>query len=184
MPAHADNSSWPAQLRPGAVRFGRASRHYDKTIAFYRDLIGLPIVGEFTASFGEDGTILGLPDSSVQLEIIRGHQPVAPASFDQLVLYFDNAARVDAATSPAGQRCHRVSASGLTGRADAWRAQNSFASRAVSSRATRRAPSTSAVAMFGRKNTSRTSCTPAHVSQSRKKGAWKSEPNDGPRPGP
>jgi NAD(P)H-dependent FMN reductase len=38
--------------------------------------IGLPIIGEFKDSFGEDdGTIFGLPDTSVQIEIIRAHQP-------------------------------------------------------------------------------------------------------------
>jgi GNAT superfamily N-acetyltransferase len=100
MPAHTDESAWPAQLRPGAVRFGRASRHYDRTIAFYRDLVGLPVVGEFTASFGEDGTIFGLPDTTVQLEIIRAHEPTAGAALDQLVLYLDNTAAVAAATAP------------------------------------------------------------------------------------
>ncbi len=46
-------------------------------------------MGEFTASFGEDGTIFGVSDTSIQMEIVRAH----PASdgganeFDQLVLY-------------------------------------------------------------------------------------------------
>lgn len=100
MPSRGNESTWPSHLRPGAIRFGRASQHYDRTIAFYRDLVGLPVVGEFTASFGEDGTIFGLPDTTAQLEIIRAHEPTAATAFDQLVLYLDNAAAVDAATAP------------------------------------------------------------------------------------
>ena len=97
MPPQANESTSPPHLRPGAIRFARASRHYDMTIAFYRNLVALPVVGEFTASFGEDGTIFGLPDTRTQLEIVRAHEP---AAFDQLVLYLDNAAAVDAATAP------------------------------------------------------------------------------------
>jgi hypothetical protein len=57
---------------PGAVRFTRSSSHHDQTISFYRDVLGLPVVEEFADSFGEDGTIFGLPDTHVQLEIVRG----------------------------------------------------------------------------------------------------------------
>jgi hypothetical protein len=81
--------SWPDHLAPGEVRFGRVSAHYEDTVAFYRDGVGLPVVGEFHGSFGEDGTIFGLPDTSIQLEVIRAHDGEAtPPSFDQLVLYF------------------------------------------------------------------------------------------------
>src|SRR4051812_33070186 len=111
MSPQPDESVWPSRLRPGALRFGRASRHYDETIAFYRDLVGLPVVGEFTASFGEDGTIFGLPDTTVQLEIIRDHEPTAVAAFDQLVLYLDTPAAVDAASAP-------LRAAGLTANPD------------------------------------------------------------------
>src|SRR4051794_38140143 len=92
---------WPAHLRPGAVRFGRASRHFEMTITFYRDLVGLPVVDEFTGSFGEDGIIFGLPDTAVQLEIIRAHEPAAAAAaFDPLVLYPEAAGGVPAPTKP------------------------------------------------------------------------------------
>ena len=91
--------AWPVRLRPGAVRFAHNSGRYEATIAFYRDLVGLPVVGQFADSFGEDGTIFGLPDTSLQLEIVRAHDPNdVPGSFDQLVLYLDDAAAVTAAT--------------------------------------------------------------------------------------
>jgi catechol 2,3-dioxygenase-like lactoylglutathione lyase family enzyme len=92
---------WPAGLRPGAVRFAHASGHFDETIAFYRDVLGVPVVGEFSGSFGEDGVIFGLPDTAVQLEIVRARDPEdAPGSFDQLVFYLDDADAVRAAVAP------------------------------------------------------------------------------------
>jgi catechol 2,3-dioxygenase-like lactoylglutathione lyase family enzyme len=93
-----DSRSWPGHLRPGALRFARTSRHYDETVAFYRDLIGLPVVGEFHESFGEDGTIFGLPDTTVQLEIVRAHADAIEGTFDQLVLYLDSSSDVRTAT--------------------------------------------------------------------------------------
>jgi hypothetical protein len=99
--APTDRRSWPAHLRPGAVRFARSSWKYDRTISFYRDVVGLPVVGEFADSFGEEGTIFGLPDTHVQLEIVRAHGGVTAADpLDMLVLYLPGAAAVAAATAP------------------------------------------------------------------------------------
>ena len=68
---------------------------------FYRDLLGLPVVGEFADSFGEDGTIFGLPDTRIQLEIVRARGAVTAADpLDMLVLYLSGAAAVAAATAP------------------------------------------------------------------------------------
>lgn len=94
-------AGWPEHLRPGALRWVRASVRYDETIAFYRDLVGLPIVGEFHDSFDEDGTIVGLPDTGVQMEIVRVHDTseMSVGRFDQIVLYLANAAAVETATA-------------------------------------------------------------------------------------
>jgi hypothetical protein len=84
---------WPEHLPVGAVRVGRTSALYDQTIRFYRDLVGLPVLERFAASYGEDGTIFGLPDTSVQLEIVRSVAPVVPADrIDMLVFYLPDAA--------------------------------------------------------------------------------------------
>lgn len=96
--------AWPAHLRPGALRWARSSSHYEDTISFYRDAVGLPVIGEFGNSFGEDGTIFGLPDAGTQMEIIRGHGSEDPCAFDQLVLYLDDAEAVTAATAPLRER--------------------------------------------------------------------------------
>ncbi|HEY6745783.1 MAG TPA: VOC family protein, partial [Mycobacteriales bacterium] len=73
--------------------------HYQETIAFYRDAVGLPVIDEFAGSYGEDGTIFGLPGTAVQMEIVRAHHG-GPSSgaFDQLVFYLDDAHAVAVAT--------------------------------------------------------------------------------------
>ena len=93
--------SWPEHLaRTGAVRFSRSSAHYDRTVAFYRDVVGLPVIGEFTESFGEDGTIFGLPGVAAHLEIVRARGRAFDIDpLDQLVLYLSGAEAVAAVTA-------------------------------------------------------------------------------------
>jgi catechol 2,3-dioxygenase-like lactoylglutathione lyase family enzyme len=84
---------WPEHLPVGALRVGRSSAHYDQTIRFYRDLVGLPVLESFAESYSEDGTIFGLPDTSVQLEIVRSTEPAVRAErIDMLVFYLPDAA--------------------------------------------------------------------------------------------
>ena len=96
---------WPERLQPGALRWVRSSSNYDSTIAFYRDLVGLPIVGSFSDSFGEDGTIFGLPDTGTQMEVVRTRQPRRqPDRFDQVVFYLPGSDAVRTATEPLRKR--------------------------------------------------------------------------------
>ena len=90
---------WPDPLRVGALRVVRASANYEATIAFYRDIVGLPVIDEFHGSYGEDGTIFGMPGTETHLEIVRAPPP-GPSidAFDQLVLYLPDQAAVDDAT--------------------------------------------------------------------------------------
>ena len=84
---------WPEHLPVGALRVGRSSAHYDQAVRFYRDLVGLPVLESFAGSYGEDGTIFGLPDTSMQLEIVRSTEPVLRVDrIDMLVFYLPNAA--------------------------------------------------------------------------------------------
>src|SRR6201994_3496282 len=88
---------WPAHLPVGALRVVRWSARYDQTVAFYRDIIGLPVLETFQDSYGLDGTILGLPGGRVHLEIVRaGQAPYPGGGLDQLVFYLPHAA------APAG----------------------------------------------------------------------------------
>jgi hypothetical protein len=90
---------WPAHLHVGALRVARSSNHYEATVAFYRDLVGLEVIDEFRDSYSEDGPIFGLPDSSVHLEIVRSTANVISVDpFDQLVLYLPNRTAVHDAT--------------------------------------------------------------------------------------
>lgn len=81
------------------MRFVRSSTHFEATVAFYRDLVGLPVIDEFRDSFGEDGTIFGLPSWPNHLEIVRSHGDQMPiAEFDDIVFYLPDEAAVDDAT--------------------------------------------------------------------------------------
>ena len=46
---------WPAHLHPGALRWLRSSTNYDD-VAFYRNLVDLPVGGSFQESLGKEGT--------------------------------------------------------------------------------------------------------------------------------
>jgi catechol 2,3-dioxygenase-like lactoylglutathione lyase family enzyme len=84
---------WPDHLPVGALRVGRSSVHYDEAVRFYRDLVGLPVLEIFEGSYGEDGTIFGLPDASCQLEIVRSAEPAFRTDrIDTLVFYLPDAA--------------------------------------------------------------------------------------------
>src|SRR5215467_14646934 len=97
---------WPGHLPVGALRVVRWSARYDQTVAFYRDLIGLPVLKTFHESYGLDGTILGLPDGTAHLEIVRLPDARVPApGLDQLVFYLPDAIaqeRITARLAAAG----------------------------------------------------------------------------------
>src|SRR3954451_2296913 len=97
-------TGWPDHLHPEAVRFTRSSGRYDDTVWFYREVVGVPVVDTFTASFGEDGTIFGLPNTDTHLEIVRGSADEPRGAFDQLVLYLGDHDAVQAATAPLRER--------------------------------------------------------------------------------
>jgi len=100
------DTRWPGHLPVGALRVVRWSAHYDQTVAFYRDIVGLAALETFHGSYGLDGTILGLPDGSVHLEIVRLPDARNPApGLDQLVFYLPDAAaqeRITARLAAAG----------------------------------------------------------------------------------
>ena len=81
------------------MRIVRSSSHYEAAVHFYHDLVGLPVIDEFRDSYGEDGTIFGLPSWPVHLEVVRSRHEVGPIDpFDQLVFYLPDKAAVDDAT--------------------------------------------------------------------------------------
>jgi catechol 2,3-dioxygenase-like lactoylglutathione lyase family enzyme len=103
MPTLDDSGTalWPAHLQAGAFRWVRSSSHYDESVAFYRDLVGLPVIDSFRASFGEDGTIFGLPGAPTHLEVVRSDGvETAVDRFDQIVFYLDDETALTRAIEP------------------------------------------------------------------------------------
>jgi hypothetical protein len=91
---------WPEELSTiGALRFARRSAHFKETVRFYRDLVGLPLCATFGESYGSNGAIFGLPESSLTFEIVESTEPVAVDSHEQLCLYFPDTAAQRLATA-------------------------------------------------------------------------------------
>ena len=100
-------TGWPDELALiGAIRFARRSPHFESTVQFYRDLVGLPLVATFGDSYGSNGAIFGLPGTALTFEIVEADEPVAVDAGDQLCLYFPDATAQQQATA-------RLSAVGL-----------------------------------------------------------------------
>src|SRR3954471_2116346 len=88
---HPGTAGGPAHRQPGALRWMRSSTHYEDTIAFYRDVVGLPVVGSFQGSYGEDGTIFGVPGTATHMEIAPPRDTDGSAArFAQPVFYLAN----------------------------------------------------------------------------------------------
>ena len=93
------SQSWPSHLRVGSLRFVRSSQNYEETVAFYRDRVGLPVIDEFHDSYGENGTIFGLPGWHNHLELVRSsHRATETPDFDDIVIYLPDDAAVEEAT--------------------------------------------------------------------------------------
>ncbi len=100
-------SGWPPQLASiGAIRFARRSAHFEATVQFYRDVVGLPLYATFGDSYGSNGAIFGLPGSALTFEIVEAVEPVAVDPHEQLCLYFPDATAQQQATV-------RLSAAGI-----------------------------------------------------------------------
>jgi catechol 2,3-dioxygenase-like lactoylglutathione lyase family enzyme len=79
----------------------RSSTHFEDTIAFYRDLVGLPVVDSFRGSYGEDGVIFGLPGIDTHMEIVRSQEVETRADrFDQIVFYLTDDDALAQAVAP------------------------------------------------------------------------------------
>lgn len=108
-PARPRTAQHDVDIIPGsrhAVRVARPTRRFADVVAFYRDLVGLPVLAAWDDHDGFDGIVLGLGDASRQLELLhRGEVTPSPTCEDQLVLYLDSA---DAVASVA----RRIAAAG------------------------------------------------------------------------
>ena len=78
------------------IRIARPSTRYREVVEFYSVTLGLPVLAQWDGHGDYDGTVVGLPDASRQLEILSVAEVApAPTSEDQLVFYLGSVDRVE-----------------------------------------------------------------------------------------
>ena len=84
---------WPAHLPAVQVRVARPTNHLDEVVRFYRDGLGLTVIGSFEEHAGYTGVMLGLPGHAYHLEFTQhaeGSDCPAPTKDNLLVFYIPN----------------------------------------------------------------------------------------------
>jgi catechol 2,3-dioxygenase-like lactoylglutathione lyase family enzyme len=75
------------------IRVARPTNKLQEVVAFYRDALGLPVIGQFEDHAGYSGVMLGLPDEGCHLEFTQadtGSPCPAPTKDNLLVLYLSD----------------------------------------------------------------------------------------------
>ena len=88
---------WPLEFPVAQVRVARPTDKLEEVVRFYRDGLGLRVLGSFEGHAGYDGVMLGLPGARYHLEFTRhaGGSPCpAPTKDNLLVLYVEDRAAV------------------------------------------------------------------------------------------
>lgn len=83
------------------VRFARPTDQLDEVVRFYRDGVGLEVIGSFERHAGYSGVLLGLPGSDYHLEFVHheeGSPGPAPTDDNLLVFYLPNPDAVEEAS--------------------------------------------------------------------------------------
>lgn len=81
---------WSENLPVVQFRIARPTDQLDKVVEFYRDGVGLKVVGSFDKHDGYDGVMLGLPEVGYHLEFTQhenGSLCPAPTEDNLLVFY-------------------------------------------------------------------------------------------------
>jgi catechol 2,3-dioxygenase-like lactoylglutathione lyase family enzyme len=84
------NKQWPQSLPAVQVRVARPTARLDEILRFYRDGLGLKVIGSFERHAGYSGLMLGLPYNEYHLEFTaheRGSPCPAPTKDNLLVFY-------------------------------------------------------------------------------------------------
>jgi len=86
------------------VRVARQTGRLAEVVGFYRDGLGLPVVGGFTDHDGYSGVMVHLPGTGAHLEFTATLHGAPPAAHpeDLLVLYLGDRAGVDAVLTRVG----------------------------------------------------------------------------------
>ncbi len=89
---------FPNGARVQRFRVARPTDQLGAVVRFYRDGMGLPVIGQFEDHEGYDGVMLGLPDQGLHLEFTHhreGSSGTAPSQDNLLVLYVTDAADLE-----------------------------------------------------------------------------------------
>ncbi|HEY4195226.1 MAG TPA: VOC family protein [Mucilaginibacter sp.] len=79
-------------MKAAQIRIARPTDRLKEVVDFYRQGLGLNMIGSFNDHDGYEGVMLGMPDASVHLEFthhISGSPCPAPTRDNLLVFYFD-----------------------------------------------------------------------------------------------
>jgi catechol 2,3-dioxygenase-like lactoylglutathione lyase family enzyme len=81
---------WSDKLPVVQFRIARPTNQLQKVVEFYRDGLGLRVVGHFENHNGYDGVMLGLPDTAYHLEFTQHVDavPCPPPSEDNLLVFY------------------------------------------------------------------------------------------------
>jgi catechol 2,3-dioxygenase-like lactoylglutathione lyase family enzyme len=94
--------TWSNKLPAVQFRIARPTDQLEKVVEFYRDGVGLEVVGSFEKHSGYDGVMLGLPAASYHLEFtqhVNGSPCPAPTEDNLLVFYIPDKAKRDSIVS-------------------------------------------------------------------------------------
>lgn len=94
----AVTEQWPPELPVVRVRVARPTDRLEEVVAFYRDGIGLQVIGSFEGHAGYAGVMLGLPGTDYHLEFTHhesGSDCPAPSKDNLLVFYFTDRQAMD-----------------------------------------------------------------------------------------
>jgi catechol 2,3-dioxygenase-like lactoylglutathione lyase family enzyme len=89
---------WPTGLPVARVRVARPTDRLEEVVAFYRDGVGLRVIGSFAGHAGYSGVMLGLPGTGYHLEFTRhedGSDCPAPSRDNLLVFYLRDRAAME-----------------------------------------------------------------------------------------
>lgn len=95
-------SHWPLTLSVTQVRVARPTDRLDEVVRFYRDGLGLEVIGSFEGHAGYNGVMLGLPGREYHLEFTshdEGSPCPAPTKDNLLVLYIPDRAAINQLTA-------------------------------------------------------------------------------------
>lgn len=86
------------------LRIARHTKRLDEVVAFYRDGLGLPVIGGFRDHDGYDGVFLAVPGTGAHLELTTGGEHEAPVPHPEslLVLYLGSDEAVQRAAGRLG----------------------------------------------------------------------------------